>query len=536
MKKFITMVAFATMAFSLVGCSSDDTASTDDGAWVTIAKENDVISMDSMYATDGDSFAAIHATIDGLMDQDADGNIIASLAESYDVSDDGLVYTFYLREAYWSNGTQVTAADFVFAWNGGINSADCEYAYLFTTDGAAIAGADEILYDGDTSAELGVVAVDDLTLEVTLSQDTPYFLSLMTFPVFYPINEEFYDAQDGDYGLTPENLISCGPYTLTSWEKGSSLTFTTSETYWDAEAVQVDGFEIQIMAEVSSSVTAFEAEEVDFTKVSSDLISLYQDSDEFTSVLEGYLWYFQFNLYDEVAGNYNLRMAIAYALDNEDLCENVLQDGSIVADGFVPYDLSTGPDGEDYRDTADVYFEQDLDLAAYYWELAQDELGEEITIELLYENADPALSAAEYLQSQLQEALPGLTISMNMQTKEARIELQKDVDFQMVLTRWGPDYADPTTYLNMYITGGAYNYGGYSNDAYDTALDNAAAADTDEERWQYLKDAEAIMMEDLPVIPIFQVGGASLISSSVTGIETHAVGVSYVYKNLAIVE
>lgn len=538
MKKIISTMLVAAMALSLVvGCSSSDDSASSSSNIVTLAKENDVISMDSMYATDGTSFEAIHATVDGLMDQDADGNIIESLAESYTVSDDGLVYTFTIRdEAVWSNGVDVTANDFVFAWNAAATSVDCEYAYLFTTDGAAVLNADEIVYDGDTSLALGVVAIDDKTLEVTLSQATPYFLSLMTFPVFYPVNEEFATEQGSDYGLTPENLLACGPYVLTEWEKGSSLVFEKNESYWDADAVSVDGMEFKIVAEVSTSVTAFESGDIDFTKVSSDLISLYEDSDEYTTVLEGYLWYLQFNMDLETTGNDNLRMAIAYALDKEDLCDNVLQDGSIVGQGFVPTLLATGPDGIDFRETAGDYLVPDEDTAASYWAAAQEELGEEITITLLYENADPALTSAEYLQSQLQEALPGLTIEMEMMTKEARIEAQKDGEFEVVLTRWGPDYADPTTYLNLMLTGNSYNYGNYSSEEYDSLMAAAGSAATDEERWEYLLQAEEVLMADAPIVSVFQVGGASLISSEVSGIETHAVGVPYIYKNLEITE
>ncbi|MFI3208513.1 MAG: peptide ABC transporter substrate-binding protein, partial [Eubacteriales bacterium] len=500
---------------------------------VTVAIENDVISMDTTYATDGTSLVAIHATVDGLMDQDADGVLYEAIAESYTVSDDGLVYTFTIREeANWSNGEPVTANDFVFAWNTAAKSVDCEYSYLFTDDGAAVANGNEIVYDGDTSLDLGVVAIDDKTLEVTLSQSTPYFLSLMMFPVFYPVNEEFYTEQGDDYALTADNLLACGAYVLTDWEKGSSLTFVKNDTYWDADAVQVDGLEMQVVSETSTSVTAFEAGDLDFTKISSDLVSLYEDTDEYTSVLEGYLWWLQFNLDYEVTSNQNLRLAIAYALDKEDLCDNVLQDGSIPGQGFVPEDLATGPDGLDYRESAGDYLVPDEDTAAYYWELAQEELGEEITITLLYENADPALTAAEYLQSQLQEALPGLTIEMEMMTKEARTEAQKAGEFEVVLTRWGPDYADPTTYLNLMLTGNSYNYGNYSSEEYDAKLTEAAAAETDEERWALLQEAEAILMEDVPIIAVFQVGGASLIAEGVSGIETHAVGVSYVYKNL----
>ncbi|MFI3175986.1 MAG: peptide ABC transporter substrate-binding protein [Eubacteriales bacterium] len=531
MKKVLAALFSATLVLSLVGCGSSGDQSAD-GVTVTFAKENDVISMNSMYATDGTSFEGIHATVDGLMDQDADGNIVYSLASSYEISDDQLVYTFTIRDdANWDNGVAVTANDFVYAWSTAATSPEAEYAYLYTTDGAAIAGADEIVYEGADVSGLGVKAIDDKTLEVTLSQPTPYFLSLMTFPVFYPVNEEFATEQGESYGLMPENLLACGAYKLVSWEKGTKMTFDKNETYYDADAVQIDSLVFTVTPEVATSVTAFEGGSVDFTKLSSDLIDKYADTDEFDTVLEGYLWYLQPNLNDEDLSNLNLRLAIAYALDKEDLVENVLKDGSVVGDGFVPTLLSTGPDGVDFRETAGEYLVPDTTLAQEYFALALEELGTDtITISLMYENADPAKSAAEYLQANLQQNLPGLVVELDMQIKENRIELQKSGDFEIVLTRWGPDYADPTTYLNLMLTGNSYNYGDYSNLDYDNKMEEAAAAETSEERWAYLMEAEAILMEDVPVISVFQVGGASLIADGVEGLQTHAVGVPYIYK------
>ena len=396
MKIFLSLACCSVMAFSLAGCSGSSGESSSSGNYVNLAKENDVISMDSRYATDGMSFEMIAATIEGLESVDADGNIIPALAESYDVSDDGLTYTFHLRDAVWSNDDPVTAQDFEYAWNATIKNPAAEYAYLFGSDGACIKNADEIL-GGDDSLDLAAKAVDEKTFEVELSKKCPYFLSLMSFPVFYPVNEAFAEEQGDQYALAAENMIANGPYKLVSWSKGNKLVLEKNDKYWDK---------------------------------------------------------------------------------------------------------------------------------------AKKELGvDSITLSLLYEPSDPSKPAAEFIQSEIQK-LDGITVEMVSQEKENRIEKQKARDFDMVLTRWGPDYADPTTYLNLMLTGNAYNYGDYSSKEFDTAMAEAANASTDEERWQKLQDAEAILMNDVPVVGVFQVGGASLINKKVTGIENHAVGVPYIYKNL----
>ena len=536
MKKMLAVMLTAALGLSLVACGDKGGAqSNKDGNTIALAKENDVISMNTMYATDGMSFEVIHATIDGLMDQDKDGKIINSLAESHTETEDGLVYTFKIREnANWSNGDPVTAADFVYAWSEALTSPDAEYAYLYTAGNASLLNADAIMAGEKDKSELGVKAIDAKTLEVTLSQKTPYFLSLMTFPVFYPVNQKFAEEQGDQYALIPEKMLACGPYVMKTWEKGTKIILEKNDTYWDAANVKTDTLVINITPEVASSVTAFESGGVDFTRVSSDLIDGYKDNAAFTQVLEGYLWYLQPNLNNENMANKNLRLALAYAIDKEDLVNNVLKDGSIAGNGFVPSKLATGPDGKDFRTTGGEFHNYDLTKAQEYLEKAKTELGKsEITISLLYENADPAKTVAEYLQAMLTQNLPGLTVEMDMQTKDARIEKQKVRDYEVCLTRWGPDYADPTTYLNMMITGNAYNYGDYSSEAFDSLMLEAGTNPDIAARWSQLIDAEKVLMEDMPVIAVFQVGGASLIREGVTGIESHAVGVPYIYKNLA---
>lgn len=544
MKKFTSVACCALMALSLVGCSSgskdssssSSTGSSTDGKTVTLAKENDVISMNSTYATDGMSFEVIAATIEGLETMDKDGNVIPGIAESYDVSDDGLTYTFHLRDAKWSNDEPVVAADFVFAWNETIKSPEAEYSYLFGSDGACIKNADEILA-GDDKLDLDVKAEDDKTLVVNLSKKCPYFLSLTTFPIFYPINEEFFETQGKDYGLKPENLLANGPYKLTSWTKGTSLDLEKNEAYWDADSIKVDTIHYNIVPEASTSALDFESGNTDFTKLNSTLVDKYKDDEAYKSFLEGYLWYLQYNYDNEALANENIRKAIGTVIDRKDLAENVLKDGSVPMGGFVPEKFTTGPDGKDYSETRDKEFytetgDECLTEAKKYWEKGLEELGvKEVNLRLLYEPSDPSKPAAEFIQSQL-EQLPGLKIEMVSQEKENRIELQKKGDFDVVLTRWGPDYADPTTYLNLMITGNAYNYGNYSNKEYDAKLKEAAEAKTDEERWKLLHEAEDMLMEDSPVVGIFQVGGASLVNPKVSGIEDHSFGVPYLYYNL----
>ena len=537
LKKISVCLCSLLMACSMVACSGSNNSSSD-GKTVTLAKELDIISMDSSYATDGSSIEAIQATVDGLMTLDADGNVIPALAkEKATVSKDGLKYTYELKDAKWDNGTPVTAKDFVYAWQRTVSNPDAEYNYLYGEGGACVANADDIVAGKKKASDLGVKAVNDTTLEITLSKPCAYFESLMSFPVFYPINQEFAEEKGDQFALTPENMLACGAFKMTSWETGSKYVLEKNQSYYDADAVKVDKLVFNVVKDLSSSALAFESGDVHFTKLNKDLVDKYKDSDEYTEVLEGYLWYFQYNFSNEYLANKNIRKAISLAIDKDDLVNNVLKDGSIAAKGFVPTALATGPDGKDYRDTAKSYMDTNIDEAKKCWEAGLKELGvDSIKLSMLFDNADPAKSSAEYLQSHLQSTLKGLTIEMVAQEKNNRIEMQKSRDFDISLTRWGPDYADPTTYLNLLLTGNSYNYGDYTNKNYDSKMEEAANTTDDKTRWELLKEAEGICMDDYAVTPIFQVGGASLISKKVKGIETHAVGVPYIYKNVEVVE
>lgn len=543
MKKSLKAFGVAAAAVSMAACSSGSgTASGSEAPKqvLNLAKENDVITFDSTLATDGMSFEAINMIIEGLETTNEDHDIVPALAESYDVSEDELTYTFHLRDAKWSNDEPVTAGDFAYAWKKTITDPTSDYAYLFGSDGACIKGADEAMGDESKIDEIAVTAKDDKTLEVTLTTKTPYFISLTTFPPFYPVNEEFAKEQGDQYGLGPDNLLFCGPFKLEDWVKGNSLKYSKNENYWDAENVSLEEVTTNIIPEPSSAALAYENGTTDYARLNSSLVDKYKDDEAYKSVLGSFLWYLQYNFENEDLANENLRRALAYAVDREDLTANVLKDGSIPAVGFVTRELSNGPDGKDYRETAEEYFaetgEEREKLAQEYWEKAKAELGkEQIDLRFLFEPSDPAKSAAEYMQSEFAK-LDGLNIEMVSQEKNVRLKSQQNGDFDLVLTRWGPDYADPTTYLNVLLPGGSFNFGKYPNEAYREKLNEAAAADSLEDRWQLLKDAEKIAMDDGAVAPIFQTGSSDLLNPKVKHLVDNPVGVPFVYKYVTIEE
>lgn len=538
MKKGTKLLWTGALVLSLAGCSSASSGGTDSHNVLNLSKENDVITLDSTLATDGMSFEVINMMIEGLETTDENGDIVPALAESYDVSEDGLTYTFHLRDASWSNGEPVTAADFEYAWKDAASDPTSDYAYIFGPDGACIKGASEAMGNPENKDALGVKAEDEKTFVVELERRTPYFVSLTTFPPFYPVNEKFAEEQGDQYGLSADNLLACGPFQLVDWTKGNSLKLEKNDSYWGKDDVALDEINIAIVPEPSSAALAFENGSTDYARLNSSLVDKYKDNEAYKSVLGSFLWYLQYNFDNPDLQNENLRKALAYAVDRDDLTQNVLKDGSIAAEGFVTRQLSNGPDGKDYRETADGYFlergEDSDKIAQEAFEQAKKELGkDEITLRFLFEPSDPSKSAAEFMQSEFAK-LDGLNIEMVSQEKNVRLKSQQNGDFDLVLTRWGPDYADPTTYLNVLLPGGSFNFGKYDSQAYKEALDEAANASSDEARWQALQKAEKIAMDDIAVAPIFQTGASDLLNPKVKHLVDNPVGVPFVYKYVTI--
>jgi len=536
--KFLMIFVFSIV--TLTACSGDSESSSE--KILKVAKDTELASMDQHIATDGLSFEVIAATIEGLYTSDADGNAIPAIAKSYDVSEDGLVYTFHLREdAKWSNGDPVTANDFVYAWRRLVDpNTASEYAFIM--DVAGVKNAASVNAGEASLEELGVKAVDDYTLEVTLALPVPFFLQLMTFPSFFPMNEAFVTEKGADYAQSPEGLLANGPFKMTEWTQGHSFKVEKNDSYYDKDNVNIDGIEYKIMKDAQTAALEFESGNLDVVRLTGEIVDLYKENEAFTLIHEGYLWYIAPNEQVEELQNVNLRQALGRAVNKEQLTETVLNDGSTVANFIVPVTLATGPDGKDFRETsANDYMTYDVEVAQEYWEKAKEELGiETLTLELLFEDTDSMKKCAEFIQSELQTNLPGLTIELKSQPKKNRLELMRAGDYQLGITRWGPDYADPTTYLDMFITGSSNNYPNYSNEEYDALMNRIGKGDLVydiEARWEAMKEAEELLIaRDAAALPMYQQGNTYLINQQVKGIETHSVGVPFIYKNVTIEE
>ena len=559
-KAVLAALMAGTMLLGLVGCGSSSSAtgsqetagteSTGSGSAaaasasssdMNVMLETSVESLDPQQATDGTSFEVIADYTDGLMQMDADGQAVPAIAESYDLSDDGLTYTFHLRsDAKWSNGTPVTAKDFVFGWQRAVDpEVASEYAYMLSDIGQ-VKNAAEIIAGEKDKSELGVTAVDDTTLQVELNVPVSYFLSLMYFPTFYPINEEFFNSCGDTFATSPETTLSNGAFVLDSYQPAATaFHLTKNADYYDADRVKLSGLSYQVIQDSQQALMSYQTGALDTTLVNGEQVDQVKDDPEFKAVGAGYLWYVSPNIASvpELA-NLNVRLAMTMAIDRDAITEDALKDGSAPTYTAVPPEFATGPDGSDFSEDQTKFSDAckyDTTAAADYWQKGLDELGiTELSLDMVVDADDAPQKVAQVLKEQWETTLPGLTVNLVVEPKKQRVQDMQDGNFQLGLTRWGPDYADPMTYLGMWVTDNSNNYGLWSNADYDAIIAECTTGDlcTDAAgRWAKLYDAEQLVMNDAVIFPLYTQCNAEMLSSKVTGVEYHPVALNRVYKD-----
>jgi oligopeptide transport system substrate-binding protein len=484
---------------------------------LNVTDNAEIPSMDSTLATDAVSFRVMNNVLEGLYRLDRENKPQPAIAKSVELSKDKRTYTFKLRDAKWSNGDPVTAHDFVFAWRRAVDPATAaEYAYILFD----IKNAEEINNKQLSVDQLGVKAIDDKTFEVQLKNPVPYFLDVITSPTFYPLNEKFVKEQGEKHGLEANTVLYNGPFVLKEWKHEQSFKLTKNPNYWDKDKVKLQEVNVNIVKDVSTAVNLYESNQIDLVNLSSEFVDKYKNSKEFKTKLDYRSYFLRMNQKNKLFANENARKAISLVIDKKQITDVILNNGSIASDYLVPKDMSRGPDGKDFRDTAGTYQKMNVSEGKKLWEKAKQELGmNNITIELLnYDNED-AKKIGEYLKEQLEKNLSGLTVNIKQQPFSQKLDLEKKMEYEMSFSSWGYDYPDPMTFLDMFVTNGAFNQTGYSNPKYDELIKQSKGELLLDlpKRWEALKEAEEILLTDAAIVPIYQKGAAYLLRSNVKG-------------------
>jgi dipeptide transport system substrate-binding protein len=478
-------------------------------------------SFDPSIGFDAVSWNSLNNIMEGLTRLDESHQPKAATAKNWDLSKDGKTYTFHIRpEAKWSNGDDVKASDFVFAWQRLLNpEAGSSAAFL----GYFIEGAEAYNTGTGTADAVKVKAVDKKTLEVTLTSPQSYFLSVISNPCFFPINEKVATANP-KWFAEASTFVSNGPFKLTGWNHDSDFTFTKNDKYWDVKNVKLDKVHWAMVNDQNTEYQMYKTGELDTSDVPSELADqLFKEGDVKVEDQAGEYFY-RFNLTKEPFQNENIRKAFALAVNQKQMVDLVTKNKEKPAYGFVSYGFKD-PSGKDFRKESGELIKTDVAKAKELLKKGMEE--EKYTtlpeVTLTYSTSDVHKKIAEALQQMFKENL-GVDVKLaNMESSVFATD-QKALKFQLSRSSFLADYADPINFLENFITGSSMNRTGWSNPKFDQLIIDAKKEKDEKKRYDMMYKAEKLLLEAVPIIPIHFYNQVYLQNKNVTGIVRHPVG------------
>lgn len=530
-KRFqLSLVIVLVASLFLSACGGvDQAADGGEGKQVlNLMQSSEPPGLDSAKTTDSVSFELLNNVMEGLYRLDKNNEPVEGMAEDVTISEDKKTYTFTLRDAQWSDGEPVTAEDFEYAWKRALNpKTKSQYAYIMYP----VKGA-EAYNTGDGKAEdVGVKALDEKTLEVQLEEPIPYFESLLTFATFYPQRQDIVEEHGNKYATEVDKMVYNGPFVLSDWQHQKSYQLKKNDTYWDKDVVKLDEINFSIVKETATGVNLFETGKLDVATLSDDFVDKYADSDQVVEVPESTTFYLQFNTEEEFFNNANIRKAFSMALDRSTITDKLRKDGSVPAAGLVPPVIQV--EGQSFRELSGNHIEPKAnpEEAKKLLEKGLEEVGldELPPVELIGYDHDQGKKEQEYMKEALESAL-GIKVKIQILPFEQKLDRESNGDFQFSFAGWGADYNDPMTFMDLMVTDGPYNRGGWSNEKFDALIKKSLSNPDFEERAKDLAEAEKILMDEMGLVPIYHRTRLNLQDEKVKDLYRHPFGADRTFK------
>jgi oligopeptide transport system substrate-binding protein len=542
MKVLSLILATLVVGTTFVGCGKKDdassTAKVDQVVKYNLGAQPKTIDPGLNNSVEG-GIVDVNA-FEGLENVDANNKVNPGVAEKYDVSSDGTKYTFHLRkDAKWSDGKAVTANDFYYAWIRALapeTASDYAYQLYYIKNGEAYNG-------GKAKAEdVGVKVIDDNTLEVTLEAPTAYFLALTAFPTYFPVRKDIVEANKEGWANDAKTFVSNGAYKMSEYAQKDHMTFVKNDNYWDKANVKLDKIQYTLLDNETSALNAFESGEIDATDLlpAEQKQSLIKDGKAKVYPYLGTYYYAvnvsNKNVSADVAkalGNASVRKALSMAIDRTAIVENVTKGGEQPATSYVPKGIvdSVGKEfkNKDYlKTTADVEGAKKLLAEAGYPD------GKNFPkLEIKYNTGQGHQNIAQAIQEMWKKNL-GIDVTLVNEERKVQLDDLSKHNFMVCRTSWIADYNDPMTFLDMFYTNGGNNNPGYTNAEYDKLVDSAKKGTDAAKRTEDLHKVEDILMNDMPIIPIYYYTNVLALKSNITDLQKSPLG--FVYFRNTVVE
>ena len=532
--KKLCAVVMATVicTTALMGCGGNKSGSTS-GQSIIYNLGEDPETIDPTLNTSLGAGTVILNAFEGLMTLNEKDEPVEGAAESMQVSEDGLVYTFKLRQdGKWSDGKPVTANNFKYSWLRALDKATAaEYSYqLYYIKNA------EKFYNGEVSAdEVGIKVIDDYTLEVTLEAPTTYFPELLTFATYAPLREDIVSADPEGWATKADTYISNGPFKLVQWDMKDQLVFEKNENYWDADKVKLDSLTYKLIGDETTAYSELKAGTIDVVdSVPTNEIEPGKEEGLVKILPKLGNYYMGINVGKQdsmkeeakkALSNKLVRQALNLAIDRQEIIDNVGKGDQVPAYSFVP-EAVPGKDGADFT-TKQYYDPKDMkgniEKAKELLKEAGYENGQGLpTFELMYNTEGSHKDVCQIIQQNWAEI--GVKVELSNQEWAVFLNTRQQGHYEIARQGWVGDYNDPMTFLDLFVTGGGNNDCGFSNAKYDELI-AAAKVETDaNKRMDMLREAEDILMEEMPMLPIYYYTTVMAWNDNVDGIHVSKLG------------
>jgi oligopeptide transport system substrate-binding protein len=491
---------------------------------ITIALSTEPPTLNSIRATDAESFAILDHISEGLMTYDRHNQLVGGVAERWQIDDKGA--TFWLRRnARWSDGKPVTAHDFVFAWQQLASPGNAaQYAYILYP----VRNAERINKGELPAGQLGVQALDDYTLRVEFEQTCAYFLQLTAFISYRPIRQDFFEKRGQRYAADARDLLFNGPFQLSEWVHGASLRLQKNLHYWNRDAIQLKTINASyITSDPGTMLNLFKDGKIVLAGLDAATVkSALHERMKIRKFVDGVLFYLEFNHHPgKPTANLHLRRAIQLVFDSNELVNRVVatpgnQPARSLFPGWVP-----GNEQTLRLEHPPIHITPDIALARQQLAIARQQLGlEELPpLVLLLGDSPGAIKQGEYLQSVLEQTL-GIKLILDKQVFKQRLEKLRQGAFDMAASGWGPDYNDAMTFADLFTSWNDNNHGGFQSDQYDNLIKVAQGTTDAKIRSDAFAAVQQLVSDQVIILPMYERGAIYVQTPQLKGVARRIFG------------
>ncbi|MFC6181645.1 peptide ABC transporter substrate-binding protein [Lactiplantibacillus daowaiensis] len=528
-KKLAVVGSLVLMSGGLVACGKASAKSSSTQKTLHLMQDTDLTSLDTSNTATLTQWNVLQQSMEGLYRVNSKNKVVGAMATKVvKPTNNGKTYTFHLRKnAKWSNGDKVTAQDFVTAWRRSVSSTSTSgYSYIYE----GIKNATQISAGKKSTKTLGVKAVNQTTLKVTLSRAMPYLSKMLTMPAFFPQDHKVVAKYGKDYGTSSTKMAYNGPFTVSGWNgTNDSWNMLKNTYYYDKSAIKLNKMTMQVVKDSTTAHNLFSQGKLDDATVSGVTAQGLQSDKHMKHVSKAGTYYLRLNMAKNHAlHNKYLRQALNLVLNKSSLTKKVLSDGSTPAYNYVTPSLVTDPTtGKDFGTETASTARYNVKKAQQLWNKGLKQLGKKsVTLKLVSDDTSISKTIDQFVQAAVKQHLSGAKVNVSAVPDKTGSSAVSEGDYDMQYTLWLADYADPVSFFDILTKNNPQNYGHYRDTVFNTQVSEAHGKNATNTKayWQNMRTAAKRLNTTTAVVPLYNMTESHLVNSKLQGVVYHSVG------------